>query len=99
MIVPELIDLLGNSGQRLFPTSLPLVDGAAAISAKYVREPVNLHLVQAVSYRPLDNGRGELDLVVLGEPGRLAELFGQRLLFGLSRSRRARLFFGLLGFL
>src|SRR5262245_63759028 len=41
---PELIDLPGYPGQRVFPARLLLIDGAALVGAQLVRKTANLHL-------------------------------------------------------
>src|SRR5215467_1209204 len=52
---PKLIDFLWHAGQRVFPSRLLFIDGAALVRAQLVREPVHLHLGLAIAHRPLDN--------------------------------------------
>src|SRR4051812_24182575 len=66
IVGPELEYFLRNPRQRVLPTSFLLIDGAALVCAQRVGEPINLYFGQSVSHRPLDDGRGELDFLLLG---------------------------------
>src|SRR5262245_7602628 len=46
--LPELVDFLGDAGQRLLPARLGLVDGAAIVGAKTVGKPEDLDRHHAV---------------------------------------------------
>src|ERR1700726_2225152 len=82
VVGPELKYFLWNSRQRVFPARLLLIDGAAPVGAQRVGEPIHLHFRQSVSHRPLDDGRGELDLFFLGFARRTAEPVDQGLFLG-----------------
>src|ERR1700712_3354549 len=66
VVGPELKDFLRNPCQRILPAWFPLVDGASPVGAQRVGEPVDLHFGQSVAHRSLDDGRGELDFLLLG---------------------------------
>src|ERR1043166_2051222 len=72
IVRPKLINLKGNTRQRLFPTGLSLIDGAAAIGTKRVGKAVHLHLAKAVTNRALNHIRGELYLLLLRQAGGFA---------------------------
>src|SRR5215471_19739133 len=57
---PEVVQLLRQSGQRLFPARLRLVDRPSAIGADLVGETADENLGQAIAGRPLDDDRGAL---------------------------------------
>src|ERR1700753_3231871 len=99
VIVPELKDFLGYSGERILPARLLLIDGAALVGAERVREAIDLDFAEAVSHRTLDHRRGELDLFVLGEIRGLAEPFDQGGLFRLDGGLPARKLVGFVRFL
>src|SRR6476619_2591927 len=65
MPVPESVDLLGDASQRLFPASLLLIDGAAAVRAQPVREAVHLDFALAVVDGALDHFRGAADTLFI----------------------------------
>src|SRR6266436_2797771 len=66
VVGPELKYFLWNSGQRVFPARLLLIDGAALVGTQRVGEPIYLHFRQSVSHCALDDGRGKLDFFLLG---------------------------------
>src|SRR5213594_4532837 len=63
IVGPELEDFLRNARQRIFPTSFLLIDGAALVSAQRIGEAIDLDFRPSVAHRPLDHGRGQLDLL------------------------------------
>ena len=71
MVVPEVIDFLGNARQRLFPAGLLLVDGASAVCAQRVRKAMDLDFGEVVAYRVLDNLDRERDSLLIGHARRL----------------------------
>src|SRR5689334_9161166 len=99
IVGPELEYLLRDSGQRILPAGLHLVDGSAPVGAKHVGKPIDLDLTQSVPHRALDDAGSELDLIVFGETGRLAELLDQRAFLGFGRRGGPGMLVGLFRFL
>src|SRR5215468_3542882 len=96
IVAPELVDFLRYPAQRLFPPLFHLIDGAALVAAQRIREAVDLHLGQAVADGALNDCRGELDLLVLGQARWLAQPVDQGLLLGLGRGEALCVLVGLL---
>src|SRR5580704_11256821 len=66
--VPKVVDLLWHSGQGVFPTRLPLVDGTSLVGAERIREPIDLDLGQAVGGCALDDPHGAANSLLVGNP-------------------------------
>ncbi|MGY4621625.1 hypothetical protein ACVWZ4_006852 [Bradyrhizobium sp. USDA 4472] len=69
------------------------------VGAERVREAIDHHFGHPVAYRALDDGRGELDLLLLGLAGGLAQALDQSPLFGLGSGCHADIFLGFLSLL
>src|ERR1700733_13217754 len=99
VVGPELKNLEWNAGERLFPAWLLLIDGAATVCAQGIREAVDLNLLQAIADCPLDDARGQLDLFILREARRFAQLLDQCAFFRVRRSHPPKALLGLFRFL
>ena len=64
--VPELVHLLGQAGQRRFPTGLLLIDGPAVVGAERVGKAIDLNLGQPIGHRALDDDRHALQGLFVG---------------------------------
>ena len=83
----EAADMFSSS-----KTDLAVVRGD--VGAQRVGESIDLNFAQPVSYRALDDGRGQLDLFVFGQARRLAQSFDQLVLFRFGRGGSAGILFG-----
>ena len=99
IVGPELEYFLWNPRQRVLPAWLLLIDGTALVGAQRVGEPIHLYFRQSVSHRPLDDGRGELDLFLLGFAGRTVEPLDQRMFLGFGGCGKAGILLRLFGLL
>src|SRR3954451_14003731 len=57
LAIPELIDLLRNTGECALPTRLLLIDRSSLIRAHAVWEPIDLDLAKAISGCALNDSR------------------------------------------
>src|SRR5262245_23802400 len=56
MYLPELIDLLRQTRERIRPAGLLLIDGAPLVGAQIVGKTADLDLGQSVGHCSIDNG-------------------------------------------
>src|SRR5262249_32468352 len=63
---PEFEQLLGQSGERVLPPRLHLVDRAPAVGAELIGKPYDFHFGAAVAGGALDDGRGTCEAVRVG---------------------------------
>src|SRR5262249_10906838 len=82
MLFPKSKQLERKPRERLFPTRLLLVDGAAAVREKLVWKTTNLNLGPAVVHRALDDSGSALDPFFVGNARRFDKTIQQRLLLG-----------------
>src|SRR5262249_41321595 len=82
---PQLIDLLWQAGQRVFPTRLLLNDGAALVGAQLVRKAVHLYLGTAVAHRALDDLDRAPNGLLIGNSRWFRKLIAQCLHLGVRR--------------
>src|SRR5262249_25046887 len=94
---PECIDLPGDAREGRFPTRLLLIDGAASVRAKDVRETVDLDLGKTVVSRTFNDAGGLFHHVFIRQTGRLAQPLDQRLLLRLLTRMNAHCLGCLLG--
>src|SRR5215510_4209808 len=95
VLCPEHIDFLWHAGQRAFPASLLLNDGAALVRAQLVRKAVHLYLGAAVGHRALDDLDRTPNGLFIGNSRWLREVIEQCLLLGLRRRLLGRFLRGL----
>src|ERR1700719_444635 len=97
VLLPELVDFLGSSGEGLFPARLLLIDGTPAVRAQLVGKSVDLNLGEPVPRGALDDPDRPRNRLFVRDARWLAELVEQCLFFGLRLRAQARLLRGLLG--
>src|SRR5262252_8336209 len=96
VFLPKLIEFLRQSGERVFPTRLLLIDRPTTIGSKHIREAADKHLGKPVVHGALDDTRGALEPFFVRNTRWLFKPVQQFLLLGLggklSAHKRGRLF-------
>jgi hypothetical protein len=86
VLLPELVELFRQAGQRRFPISFLLVDGAAAVGEERARKTPDHDFGQSVVDRPLDDRRRALHPLLVGDARGLRQALEQLALLRLRRA-------------
>ena len=63
VLVPELVHVLRDPGEGVFPARFRLIDRAAPVSAEFMGKAKDFHFYLAILDRPFDNRRCTVDLL------------------------------------